>query len=458
MADFDIKELIAKAHFNYVGPAFPTWWANNKKFFVFPSLSKIGSALLSGGQYFQTLKVAYKGEEFEFPNEPLISLSQTKTIVETATVNITVSPVADIVDDYLSLDAGTSVTANVLTGTNGASSDNFESTVTLIGVTNATYGTVTFSPNGEITYTPYANYLSGIDTFTYTIQTQDSNGVTTTETGTIEVEVYPVAQNQDVLSTLVPDSSVPTEINNNPEQSDSDNGNVIDPNTSAVEESNIIADADNSTEATSENNSTQTESQTENNTVTDSEEMLAQQQVAQQESFAAQVQSSSQNNDNTSSSSNNESSSDNSESSDGGSSVIQQVTTLANEAITIVAQTLNNAVEYGVANPEVAAGTIVAGALPGAISAFSGASTATTAMQSASSAASHASSASKLSHSAKMKTNVSAEKKKSDNAKLHKMDAEFEQSEEREAMEVCMCPACQSIKTYGPKTKGEESL
>lgn len=86
MADFDIKELIAKAHFNYVGPAFPTWWANNKKFFVFPSLNKIGSALLTGGQYFQTLKVSYKGEEFEFPNEPLISLSQTKTIVETATV------------------------------------------------------------------------------------------------------------------------------------------------------------------------------------------------------------------------------------------------------------------------------------------------------------------------------------------------------------------------------------
>ena len=36
--------------------------------------------------YFQTLKVSYKGEQFVFPNEPLISLSLAKTIVETATV------------------------------------------------------------------------------------------------------------------------------------------------------------------------------------------------------------------------------------------------------------------------------------------------------------------------------------------------------------------------------------
>ena len=84
--EFDIKELIAKAHFDYVGPAFPKWWATNKTKFVLPSLSKIGAGLLLGGQYFQTLKVAYKGEQFVFPNEPLISLSIAKTIVETATV------------------------------------------------------------------------------------------------------------------------------------------------------------------------------------------------------------------------------------------------------------------------------------------------------------------------------------------------------------------------------------
>ena len=84
--EFDIKELIAKAHFDYVGPAFPKWWATNKTKFILPSLSKIGAGLLLGGQYFQTLKVAYKGEQFVFPNEPLISMSIAKTIVETATV------------------------------------------------------------------------------------------------------------------------------------------------------------------------------------------------------------------------------------------------------------------------------------------------------------------------------------------------------------------------------------
>jgi len=84
--EFDIKELIAKAHFDYVGPAFPKWWATNKTKFVLPSLSKIGAGLLLGSQYFQTLKLSYKGEQFVFPNEPLISMSLAKTIVETATV------------------------------------------------------------------------------------------------------------------------------------------------------------------------------------------------------------------------------------------------------------------------------------------------------------------------------------------------------------------------------------
>lgn len=84
--ELNIKELVAKAHFDYVGPAFPQWWGQNKTKFVLPSLTGIASSLLLGGAYFQTLKVAYKGEQFIFPNEPLISMSLAKTIVETATV------------------------------------------------------------------------------------------------------------------------------------------------------------------------------------------------------------------------------------------------------------------------------------------------------------------------------------------------------------------------------------
>lgn len=84
--ELSIKELVAKAHFDYVGPAFPQWWGQNKTKFVLPSLMGIGSEILLGRPYFQTLKVSYNGEQFVFPNEPLISLGLTKTIVETATV------------------------------------------------------------------------------------------------------------------------------------------------------------------------------------------------------------------------------------------------------------------------------------------------------------------------------------------------------------------------------------
>ena len=87
MAEFDFKELIARAHFDYVGPAFPSWWMKNKTKFVFPSLLGIGKDLVLGGRYFTTLKVADKtGNEYLFPNEPLMSISLAKTIVRTPTV------------------------------------------------------------------------------------------------------------------------------------------------------------------------------------------------------------------------------------------------------------------------------------------------------------------------------------------------------------------------------------
>lgn len=86
MAEFNFKELVAKAHFDYVGPAFPEWWKNNKKMFVLPSLKKIFGNNALGNQYFLTLTLKHQGEEFTLPNEPLVSLSLVKTIVETATV------------------------------------------------------------------------------------------------------------------------------------------------------------------------------------------------------------------------------------------------------------------------------------------------------------------------------------------------------------------------------------
>ncbi|WP_395075402.1 DUF6046 domain-containing protein [Flavobacterium sp.] len=83
---FNFKELLARAAFDYVGPVFTEWWNKNSSRYNLPDLSKINAKQLLGAKYFMTLKLGYKGQFFEFPNEPLISLSLNKTIVETATV------------------------------------------------------------------------------------------------------------------------------------------------------------------------------------------------------------------------------------------------------------------------------------------------------------------------------------------------------------------------------------
>jgi len=86
MAEFDFNELVAKAHLDYVGPPFPNWWKNNKKLLVLPNLKNVFGNTLLGKKYFLTLTLKSENEEFTLPNEPLISLSLVKTIVETATV------------------------------------------------------------------------------------------------------------------------------------------------------------------------------------------------------------------------------------------------------------------------------------------------------------------------------------------------------------------------------------
>ncbi|MBL9156643.1 MAG: tandem-95 repeat protein [Verrucomicrobiales bacterium] len=112
------------------------------------------------------------------------------------TVAITVNPVADIVADTVTTNEDQAVTFNALTGTNGASADNFENgTRAVTAVTQGTNGTVTFLANGSITYTPNANY-HGSDSFTYTVT---SGGVT--ETATVNVTIAPV---NDAPTNIVP--------------------------------------------------------------------------------------------------------------------------------------------------------------------------------------------------------------------------------------------------------------
>jgi len=80
------------------------------------------------------------------------------------------------------------ITFNPITGNNEVSgADNFENAGrALTAVGTPAHGTVTFSANGDIVYTPAANY-NGPDSFTYTVT---SGGVT--ETATIDVNVAAV--------------------------------------------------------------------------------------------------------------------------------------------------------------------------------------------------------------------------------------------------------------------------
>ena len=83
---FDFKTLLARIAFDYIGPEFPAWWQKNKTRYNLPDLQAINKKQLLGSQYFMQIKLAYKGKEFILPNEPLVSISSVKTLIETPTV------------------------------------------------------------------------------------------------------------------------------------------------------------------------------------------------------------------------------------------------------------------------------------------------------------------------------------------------------------------------------------
>jgi len=86
MAEFNFRELVARAHFDYIGPSFPAWLKKNLPGFQLPDLMGITEELLRGKPYFTTVTLKHKGENLHLPNEPLISFSLAKTIKETPTV------------------------------------------------------------------------------------------------------------------------------------------------------------------------------------------------------------------------------------------------------------------------------------------------------------------------------------------------------------------------------------
>ncbi|OQW33699.1 MAG: hypothetical protein A4C66_04015, partial [Nitrospira sp. HN-bin3] len=101
----------------------------------------------------------------------------------TQVISVTVTPVVDLTNDSLTTNEDTAISANVLTGTNGATADSFEGTPVLTSVTQGANGSVSFLADGTVTYTPNANF-SGTDSFTYTIT---SGGVSETATVTVTV-------------------------------------------------------------------------------------------------------------------------------------------------------------------------------------------------------------------------------------------------------------------------------
>ena len=124
----------------------------------------------------------------------------------TQVISVTVTPVADLTDDSLITTEDSAISANVLTGTNGATSDSFEGTPVLTSVTQGTNGSVTFLADGTVTYTPNTNF-NGTDSFTYTIM---SGGVSETATVTVTVTaVNDAPTGTDATITINEDTAYP---------------------------------------------------------------------------------------------------------------------------------------------------------------------------------------------------------------------------------------------------------
>ncbi|MEL7177944.1 MAG: Ig-like domain-containing protein, partial [Pseudomonadota bacterium] len=137
--------------------------------------------------------------DYNGPDTIAVSVDDGTAAAVAGSIAVNVDAVADVVDDAVTTAEDVAIAFNVLTGTNGASADNFttigagpglEAQLTGLGVP-VNGGGVTFAADGTVTYTPAANFV-GTDTFDYTIETPDGAGGVVTETGSITVTVTAV--------------------------------------------------------------------------------------------------------------------------------------------------------------------------------------------------------------------------------------------------------------------------
>ena len=121
--------------------------------------------------------------------------------VETATarsapglVNITITPVADIVNDTATTNEDVPISINVL------GNDNFEATPSVTSVSAPSNGVAVINADGTVTYSPNDNF-SGNDSFTYTVTTANN-----TETATVNITVAAVNDPPTITAPL-PDAA-----------------------------------------------------------------------------------------------------------------------------------------------------------------------------------------------------------------------------------------------------------
>ena len=124
------------------------------------------------------------------PEEDFVGMSTASYTVDNdqgiasnaATITVTTSPVPVAEDDSTATPFETAVAVPVLVN----DQDPNDNLLEILSVTDPVNGTVTFTPQGTVIYTPNSGFF-GADTFTYRIATPNSNGCTDMATVTVTV-------------------------------------------------------------------------------------------------------------------------------------------------------------------------------------------------------------------------------------------------------------------------------
>ena len=157
------------------------------------------NAALSGLTYTNT-------PDYNGPAQITVATSD-GTVTTTDTIQITVTPVADITNDTVTTNENSNVTFNVITGTGGATADSFEGTPAVTAINGTAFtagnpiaiagGTIAVATNGQVTFSPNVDF-TGSTSFTYTVTSGAVTETATVNVGVTPVIVPPVAKNDSM--------------------------------------------------------------------------------------------------------------------------------------------------------------------------------------------------------------------------------------------------------------------